>query len=116
MNTKTVRKAVENKENAKEQRENDTRVYDTEEILGSMTTVRRFAKFFEKNKVDLEVARACMLLDYCDAVDFTSQEKRAYELGLGAMFRLFESAGADVDTYMRESEQQNQRVIKNPVG
>jgi len=104
-----TRQVVENRDRAEKQREKGLGVYDSEEILGDMKVVKDFAAFHNVHKTDLEVARAHLLLDYCDGTIFNAEQYNAYKAGLEAISKLFEAAESDVESYLIEAENKNKK-------
>jgi len=98
-----IQTIMQNKEVARIREEAGQTIYSTEEILGSMTPVKEFAKFYHNHRVDLDVVEACLLLDYC-RTEFTSDEKRAYEKGLSDFLAFFEKSADEMERYSLESQ------------
>jgi hypothetical protein len=104
-----IKRVLVHQEQAKIERENGITVYPSEEILGSMKSVQDFAAFYITHKIDLEIIKAHYLLQYCENMLFNPQELNAYKMGLDAVFKLFESADSDVESYMLEAKQRDNR-------
>ena len=106
-----MRKVIENKQKAQTQRESGDSVFPSEEILGSMETVREFGAFYDKHKIDLEVAEAHFLLDYCNSMTFTPQELKAYRMGLNVLVKVFENANIDTNSYLLQAKEKQNRSV-----
>ena len=104
------RKVVQNRLQAKENRDNGIKVYPCEEILGDMSKVREFAVFGIDHKEDLDTIKAQLLLDYCDTGKFTPEELNAYRMGLDGYAKFFDSAESDVKLYLTEAKEKNKSV------
>ena len=107
---KPILKVIHNKIQADESRENGLKVYPMEEILGSMATVKEFATFGMKNKENMEVLRASLLLDYCEG-EFTPEELRAFRMGLDSMLQAFKNSESDTKLYLADNAQKNTKSV-----
>lgn len=104
-----LRKVIENEENAKIQRSNGISVYPAEEVVGDIKKVKAFAAFYSAHRKELEIIKAHFLLQYCENVTFTPAELGAYRMGLDIFIEFFKSSCSDIESYMLEAEQVNQR-------
>jgi len=105
-----IAKAIHNRLSVAEARENGIRVYPSEELLGSMKSVKNFAAFGMNHKEELETLRANLLLDYCEG-EFTKEEFNAYRMGLDSMMIFFDNAEADMKSYLKENEEKNKKSV-----
>ena len=104
-----IKKAIKNRILADDNRKAGVKVYSSEEILGSMAKVREFASFWMKNREDMEVIKASVLLDFCETMNFNADELRFFRLGLDGYSKFFENSEADAKSYLAEAEEMNSR-------
>ena len=100
---------IKNKFNADEQRENGVKVYPTEEVLGSIKKTKDFASFYSTHKEDIAQITAHFLLDYCNSMQFTPEELKAFRLGLACFEGFFDSCESDTKSYIMQAENENNR-------
>lgn len=101
--------SILNKAQAEKQAQAGITVYPTEEILGSMKSVKDFGAFQAKHKVDLQTVSASFLLDYCQTVTFTPEELKAFRLGLECFTKFFEASESDTENYILQAENKNNK-------
>lgn len=106
-----IEKVLKNRERALVQQEGGAKVYPSEEILGSMTTVKAFAAFYSKHKTALEVAKCSHLIDYCNRGGFTPEEYSAFNFGMETMYKIFEAAELDLNSYLLQAENENRKSV-----
>jgi hypothetical protein len=82
--------------------------YPTEDILGSLKPVKEFAAFGEKNKEFLKTIYDKNLLEYCDTQTFTPDMLKAFRFGLDIFPKFFEACEKDIESYLMETEKENE--------
>lgn len=103
---KLSRKALENRDAAEIRREAGQIAYSCEEILGSMVPVHDFAAFFANHKVDLQLIRKTLLLDFVES-EFKGSPFEAFKSALDMFYGFFEISEAEVDLYIKEVNREN---------
>jgi hypothetical protein len=106
-----IKKVIENRNQAKIQKESGDEVLRTEEIVGSLSIVKDFATFYANHEVDLETVRVSMLMDYCETQSFTPEQLTAYRQGQDSIVRFFESSDADIKSYILQQKEKQRGSV-----
>jgi len=83
------------------------------EILGSQHVVEELAAIWKKSKAELKLARAAMILDFCNYQDFSKQDIFYFKLGLESTFKLLSDCAADVDAKVMLEKNAAEKKAKN---
>ena len=97
-----LKQLISNKERAVIIRNNEEKMYPSEEIIGDMRKVKEFALFYENHAEDMELIKATAELDFVHDVNFDHDKFEGFMLGLEFFSRFFENSKEDVDLFEKE--------------
>ena len=77
-----------------------------EKILGNKSKVSSFAKFWEQNGDELEVAAAYLINEFNVGEDYTKEEAARYRQGIGDISAIF------MDAWLKDDQNKKDKLVK----